>query len=61
MRRASTFNAARSEHLYLDPHESGGKLFLRYGDLSDGARLAALLHELRPGEVYNMGDSGMYV
>ena len=45
IRRASTFNTSRIDHLYRDPHEQGVKLFLHYGDLSDGARLVSLLAE----------------
>jgi len=55
IRRASTFNTRRIDHLYVDPHEPGAKLFLHYGDLSDGARLVTLLHDLQPHEVYNLG------
>ncbi|MET4703252.1 GDPmannose 4,6-dehydratase [Frigoribacterium sp. UYMn621] len=55
IRRASTFNTARIDHLYRDPHESGAKLFLHYGDLSDGSRLVTLLESIRPDEVYNLG------
>ncbi|OZF55491.1 GDP-mannose 4,6-dehydratase [Rhodococcus sp. 14-2470-1a] len=54
IRRASTFNTARVEHLYVDPHETGAKLFLHYGDLSDGARLVTLMADIRPDEVYNL-------
>jgi len=54
IRRASTFNTARIDHLYVDPHEPGAKLFLHYGDLSDGARLVSLLAHLQPDEVYNL-------
>lgn len=54
IRRASTFNTSRIDHLYVDPHESNAKLFLHYGDLSDGARLVTLLHEINPDEVYNL-------
>ncbi len=54
IRRASTFNTGRIEHLYVDPHESGAKLFLHYGDLSDGARLVSLLAGIKPDEVYNL-------
>lgn len=54
IRRASTFNTSRIDHLYQDPHESAAKLFLHYGDLSDGARLVTLLHEIQPDEVYNL-------
>jgi GDPmannose 4,6-dehydratase len=54
IRRASTFNTSRIDHLYVDPHEPDAKLFLHYGDLSDGARLVTLLAEIRPDEVYNL-------
>ncbi len=54
IRRASTFNTIRIEHLYVDPHSPGAKLFLHYGDLSDGARLVTLLTEVAPDEVYNL-------
>jgi len=54
IRRASTFNTARIAHLYVDPHETTASLFLHYGDLSDGARLVTLLHEIQPDEVYNL-------
>ena len=55
IRRASTFNTARIDHLYVDPHEAEAKLFLHYGDLSDGSRLVTLLTQIRPDEVYNLG------
>lgn len=54
IRRASTFNTARIDHLYNDPHIAGTKLFLHYGDLSDGSRLVTLLDSVRPQEVYNL-------
>lgn len=54
IRRASTFNTARIEHLYQDPHEPGSRLTLHYGDLSDGTRLVTLLHSIDPDEVYNL-------
>ena len=54
IRRASMFNTARIDHLYVDPHDPGARLFLHYGDLSDGARLVTLLTEVRPDEVYNL-------
>lgn len=54
VRRASTFNTSRIDHLYLDPHSPDARLFLHHGDLSDGARLTTLLAELRPDEVYNL-------
>jgi GDPmannose 4,6-dehydratase len=54
IRRASTFNTARIDHLYVDPHAPDANLFLHYGDLSDGVRLVTLLAELNPDEVYNL-------
>lgn len=54
IRRASTFNTARIDHLYVDPHDPEAKLFLHYGDLSDGARLVTLMSEINPHEVYNL-------
>ncbi|MGX7694845.1 GDP-mannose 4,6-dehydratase [Gordonia polyisoprenivorans] len=54
IRRASTFNTSRVDHLYVDPHEPGARLFLHYGDLSDGARLVTLVSSIDPDEVYNL-------
>ncbi|MGP9659980.1 GDP-mannose 4,6-dehydratase [Arthrobacter sp. AOP36-C1-22] len=54
IRRASTFNTTRIDHLYVDPHQSDAKMFLHYGDLSDGVRLATLLAQINPDEVYNL-------
>jgi GDPmannose 4,6-dehydratase len=54
IRRASTFNTHRIDHLYVDPHDAAAKLFLHYGDLSDGARLVTLMAEIKPDEVYNL-------
>jgi GDPmannose 4,6-dehydratase len=54
IRRASTFNTQRIDHLYIDPHNPEAKLFLHYGDLTDGSRLATLLAEIQPDEVYNL-------
>jgi len=54
IRRASTFNTSRIDHLYVDPHDPSAKLFLHYGDLGDGARLVTLLREIDPHEVYNL-------
>src|SRR5262245_18106138 len=53
IRRACTFNTCRIDHHYLDPHETGARMFLHYGDLTDGARLLALMREIEPDEVYN--------
>jgi GDPmannose 4,6-dehydratase len=55
IRRASTFNTARIDHLYVDPHDPEARLFLHYADLSDGARLVTLMAEIAPDEVYNLG------
>lgn len=54
IRRSSTFNTARIDHLYVDPHDPGARLFLHYGDLSDGARLVTLVSSIDPDEVYNL-------
>jgi GDPmannose 4,6-dehydratase len=55
IRRASTFNTERIDHLYQDPHVHGVRLFLHYGDLSDSVNLVKLLYELRPDEIYHLG------
>src|SRR5262245_22114804 len=55
IRRASTFNTERIEHLYQDPHVRGVKLFLHYGDLSDSVNLVKLLQTLQPDEIYHLG------
>lgn len=54
IRRASTFNTGRLEHLYTDPHVEGARLFLHYGDLTDGSRLVTLLQSVQPDEVYHL-------
>lgn len=55
IRRASTFNTSRIDHIYADPHINGVKLFLHYGDLSDSVNLVKLLYSLQPDEIYNLG------
>jgi GDPmannose 4,6-dehydratase len=55
VRRSSTFNTDRIEHLYRDPHESGVRLNLHYGDLSDGTGLRRVIEAVNPDEVYNLG------
>jgi GDPmannose 4,6-dehydratase len=55
VRRASTFNTERIDHIYRDPHESGVRFFLHYGDLSDASGLGRILHQCEPDEVYNLG------
>jgi GDPmannose 4,6-dehydratase len=55
VRRSSSFNPERIDHLYQDPHESGTRLFTHYGDLGDAVALTKLLYELQPEEIYNLG------
>lgn len=55
IRRSSSFNTERIDHLYTDPHNDNARLFLHYGDLTDGTALARLLHNIEPDEVYNLG------
>jgi len=55
IRRASTFNTSRIDHLYRDPHVKDTRLFLHYGDLADSVQMVKLLYELQPDEVYNLG------
>jgi GDPmannose 4,6-dehydratase len=55
LRRASTFNTDRIDHLYRDPHDPDARLFLHYGDLTDGSSLRRILHKVNPEEVYNLG------
>lgn len=55
VRRSSSFNTARIDHLYQDPHNQGVKLHLVYGDLNDSTSLANVLEEVKPDEVYNLG------
>jgi GDPmannose 4,6-dehydratase len=54
IRRASTFNTGRLEHIFLDPHESGNRLHLHYGDITDAAGLTNLIREIEPDEIYNL-------
>ena len=55
IRRSSSFNTRRIDHLYRDPHIEGTRLFLHYGDLGDASVLNRLLRKLRPNEIYNLG------
>src|SRR6187455_3491035 len=55
IRRASTFNTSRIDHLYVDPHINGVRLFLHYGDLADSVNLVKLLYDLKPDEIYHLG------
>ena len=53
-RRASSFNTSRIDHLYQDPHESGVKFKLHYGDLTDATNLIRIVQEVQPDEIYNL-------
>jgi len=55
IRRSSSFNTARIDHLYRDPHDPEARLFLHYGDLTDGSRLVTLIERIQPDEVYHLG------
>lgn len=55
IRKASTFNTGRIDHIYQDPHEPGARLFLHYGDLSNSEQLSNLIYNVRPDEVYHLG------
>lgn len=55
IRRTSTFNTSRIDHLYVDPHEAGARLLLYYGDLSDGSQLTNLIYSIQPDEIYHLG------
>ena len=54
-RRASTFNTGRIDHLYEDVHKSGAKLFLHFGDLSDGEQISNVIYNVKPDEIYHLG------
>ncbi|MEW6214984.1 MAG: GDP-mannose 4,6-dehydratase [Nitrospirota bacterium] len=55
IRRSSTFNTDRIEHIYVDPHDPKARLFLHYGDLNDGGQLSNLIYNIQPDEVYHLG------
>ncbi len=55
IRRASTFNTARIDHIYADPHDSSAQLYLHYGDLTDSGQLTNLIHNTQPHEIYHLG------
>jgi GDPmannose 4,6-dehydratase len=54
IRRASTFNTGRIDHIYQDPHESHKRLFLHYGDLADASTMRKLIYDIQPDEIYNL-------
>ena len=55
VRRSSTFNTSRIDHIYVDPHERGAQLFLHYGDLSDNEMITNIIYNIGPDEVYHLG------
>jgi GDPmannose 4,6-dehydratase len=55
IRRASTFNTSRIDHIYVDPHEPKARLFLHYGDLSDSEQVSNMIYNIKPEEVYHLG------
>ena len=55
IRRSSTFNTSRIDHLYRDPHEKGVRLFMVYGDLNDASSLNRIIKTIKPDEIYNLG------
>ena len=55
IRRASSFNTKRIDHLYVDRHTADAKLFLHYGDLSDSGQLTNIIYNIQPDEVYHLG------
>ncbi len=55
IRRASMFNTHRIDHIYVDPHETGARFFLHYGDLSDSGAITSLVYGIRPDEIYHLG------
>ncbi|MGD1855652.1 MAG: GDP-mannose 4,6-dehydratase [Leptolyngbyaceae cyanobacterium] len=55
IRRTSTFNTDRIDHIYVDPHRDDARMFLHYGDLNDGTMLRRILEQVQPNEVYNLG------
>jgi GDPmannose 4,6-dehydratase len=54
IRRSSTFNTERIDHLYVDPHEKNARLFLHYGDITDSGQLTHLIYNLQPDEIYHL-------
>jgi GDPmannose 4,6-dehydratase len=55
IRRSSTFNTKRIDHIYVDPHEPGARLFLHYGDLADSETISFIIYKVKPEEVYHLG------
>jgi GDPmannose 4,6-dehydratase len=55
IRRASTFNTSRIDHIYVDPHDPHARLFLHYGDLSDSEQISNIIYNVKPDEIYHLG------
>src|SRR5512136_3217559 len=55
IRRSSTFNTKRIDHIYVDPHRPKARLFLHYGDLSDSEQISNILYNIKPDEIYHLG------
>ncbi len=55
VRRSSSFNTGRIDHILLDPHDPDAKIFLHYGDLSDSEQISSILYNIRPDEIYHLG------
>ena len=55
VRRSSSFNTNRIDHIYIDPHKSGSKMFLHYGDLGDSEKIAYIIYKISPDEIYHLG------
>jgi len=55
IRRASTFNTSRIDHIYVDPHTKGARFFLHYGDLTDGEQITNVIYNIKPDEIYHLG------
>src|SRR3989344_2292754 len=55
IRRSSSFNTGRIDHIYQDPHEKGIRMILHHGDLSDANTIRKLIYKIQPDEIYNLG------
>src|SRR3989339_1163505 len=55
IRRASTFNTHRIDHIYVDPHDPSARVYLHYGDLSDPGLITDLVYNIKPDEIYHLG------
>ena len=55
IRRASTFNTVRIDHIFIDPHDPKARLFLHFGDLSDAEQISNLIYNIKPDEIYHLG------